>query len=310
MAKNNGSDSIFNKNDYSLAVFSKTVVNLPRPVNDHHGMATSAVVPPSNVLLFPGGKWLGWGEKPIDQSRKQTIASGNSHGRYMLIVPLLGEGAIILDNEVFQLKYGQTILVHPYQFHRYFSSSPVEKTWLFITFEHMGSEDLGVFRHQLCPISDFQLHCCEQLVTEFRNSNSKGVSLLLTYLLSGLLQNLHCSKTNDHIDMPKPQGFINQIVEHVNARMKDALQVSDIAKFMSLSPSRLRTKFREATGVSLGKYVRELRLHKAAISLSDSTQSIHSISESVGYESLFSFSRAFKMEYGMSPSQYRQNMSS
>ncbi len=82
--------------------------------------------------------------------------------------------------------------------------------------------------------------------------------------------------------------------------------VSALAAGSALSPSRFAARFREATGQTVMTYVARWRLNVACRLLADTRQSISQVGAQVGYESLPSFSRAFKSQLGQAPAQWRR----
>ena len=75
---------------------------------------------------------------------------------------------------------------------------------------------------------------------------------------------------------------------------------------MYLSSAYISKIFKEETGEAPINYLIKMRLERARIQLeSDTQQSIKAISNSVGYEDVYYFSKLFKKYYGMSPVHYR-----
>ena len=79
-----------------------------------------------------------------------------------------------------------------------------------------------------------------------------------------------------------------------------------IARNMYLSSAYISKIFKEETGEAPINYLIKMRLERARIQLeSDNGQSIKAISNSVGYDDVYYFSKLFKKYYGMSPVHYR-----
>lgn len=82
----------------------------------------------------------------------------------------------------------------------------------------------------------------------------------------------------------------------------------DIAKQVGLSYSSFRSRFREETGLSPGKYLVTKKMEYACQLLLQSGQNIAEISYAVGYRDPLSFSKQFKKQFGISPSEFRQRI--
>ena len=79
-----------------------------------------------------------------------------------------------------------------------------------------------------------------------------------------------------------------------------------LSRQMGVSESYLRAIFREGAGVSLGNFVRSVRLVQATYLLEEDQLDLGAIAETTGFGSLTSFTRAFRRMYDMTPSSYRK----
>ena len=96
------------------------------------------------------------------------------------------------------------------------------------------------------------------------------------------------------------------IMKHVETHYMEKISIADIAEVAGFSESHFMRYFKETMGTSFIDYLREYRLTMAARLLLASDASILSIAEEVGFDNLSYFNRAFKKEYGITPSQYRK----
>ena len=90
------------------------------------------------------------------------------------------------------------------------------------------------------------------------------------------------------------------------ASKKNDITIDDVAKYAGFSTDYFNRIFFAHTGFNLMEYVRFSRLKKAAQLLRGTNNDILDIALECGYEAHESFSRAFKNQYGMSPSEYRK----
>ena len=92
------------------------------------------------------------------------------------------------------------------------------------------------------------------------------------------------------------------IFEHYT---ESELSVQDIANHLNISEVHLRRIFKQSANTSPLKYIRYLRLEKARNMLNSSNLPIAEISNSVGFDDQFYFSKLFKKETGLSPTEFR-----
>jgi transcriptional regulator GlxA family with amidase domain len=72
-----------------------------------------------------------------------------------------------------------------------------------------------------------------------------------------------------------------------------------------MSESHLRSRFREETGLSIGRYLRETRLRRAANWIKEEGLSVKCVSERAGYPDIHTFSHSFSRLFGHPPSTMR-----
>jgi AraC-like DNA-binding protein len=100
------------------------------------------------------------------------------------------------------------------------------------------------------------------------------------------------------------EGRVQKILRM--AESGTALNIRDLALEFHLSPSYLQRLFKHQTGVSMGEWLSEQRLQKAAHLLANSYMSVKEIAHNVGYEHASSFIRAFERRFTQAPARYRK----
>jgi AraC-like DNA-binding protein len=98
---------------------------------------------------------------------------------------------------------------------------------------------------------------------------------------------------------------IEQVINYMIENYTEPLNLADLSNNFKISPSYLSSLFKSVTGKSPISYLINIRLHKAKELLIDG----HTVSETaqkVGFNDLFYFSRCFKKNEGLTPSQYKQ----
>jgi AraC-like DNA-binding protein len=78
-----------------------------------------------------------------------------------------------------------------------------------------------------------------------------------------------------------------------------------LAGELTTSRSTLTRRFRDITGQSPGGYLTRWRMDLAAVRLRDTDDTLDAIARSVGYTSVYAFSRAFRRARGQAPGYYR-----
>jgi len=106
--------------------------------------------------------------------------------------------------------------------------------------------------------------------------------------------------------MRRPPPWLLRAQELVHARFKDSLQAAELAREVGVHPAHLARAFRLHFKVSLGSYVRRLRLEWAAAQLARSGDSLAAVALAAGFADQSHFTRAFKRYSGLTPNAYRR----
>jgi AraC-like DNA-binding protein len=82
-----------------------------------------------------------------------------------------------------------------------------------------------------------------------------------------------------------------------------------MAEELGIGRNRFQKEIKDLTGLSPVELVRSVRLNEARKKLANPKLSISEVAYSVGFNNLSYFTRSFKAEFGMLPSEYRDNTS-
>ena len=97
---------------------------------------------------------------------------------------------------------------------------------------------------------------------------------------------------------------VSAALEYVREHLTEPLTVADMAEQVSLSPSAFAHLFREVTGRSPYRFVKEMRLDKARELLIDGQFPVTRVSKEVGYGSVSHFISEFRARFGLTPRAY------
>lgn len=81
--------------------------------------------------------------------------------------------------------------------------------------------------------------------------------------------------------------------------------LTELSKLTGMNTFKLKTGFKELFGLPVFKYLQEKRLEKAFELIENKEMNIQEVAWFVGYESLGSFSNAFKNKFGLRPTEIK-----
>ncbi|EOE1545980.1 helix-turn-helix domain-containing protein [Providencia rettgeri] len=105
------------------------------------------------------------------------------------------------------------------------------------------------------------------------------------------------------------QSVINDIKIWINDNLDQNLKIEIVAKRAGYTNWHFQRMFKNANGVSLGSYIRKLKLFLSAKSLRTTNKKILDISIQYGYSSQQTFCRIFKKHFNETPTEYRKRIS-
>lgn len=100
--------------------------------------------------------------------------------------------------------------------------------------------------------------------------------------------------------------FVKRLDSIVYSRLGEQdLSVDKVAGLLHLGRTIFYKKVRGTTGYTPNEYIRVIRLRKAAELLKEGEKNVSEVAYAVGFDNPYYFSKCFKEQFGMPPSQYR-----
>ena len=100
------------------------------------------------------------------------------------------------------------------------------------------------------------------------------------------------------------QQKIAKAIDYISEHYKESVTNDELAAVLGMSTVYFRKLFAKAMGISPIAFVHELRIEKAKEILKSDYGSLSDVATSLGYASLYDFSRDFKKHTGLAPSKY------
>lgn len=275
---------------------------------------TNLLREPADYFAGQGGEPWCWPRNLIAFARRarrdlqRRTFESRLHTRYVLVVNLATAGTLNLDSTPYRLQPGECHLIFPHQLHTFHDVEQEEILWLFLTFELPDETPLRVLRQATLKVDNEMQKLLEDFLSAYRRKTA-SLHRLQSSLSEILLCLVESAARNDVKKVPptRTDSRLLESVHHHHAHtLPDALTVQDLAVHLGLSESRLRARFRETFGFSLGEYLRHLRLQEAVAMMRHSQASLTEIALSCGFGSSSSFSRAFAAWAGTSPRSFRR----
>ncbi|MBR2045738.1 MAG: helix-turn-helix transcriptional regulator, partial [Agathobacter sp.] len=127
-------------------------------------------------------------------------------------------------------------------------------------------------------------------------------------LWSDMIQK-YCTLVNTHntrsYSLP-----IQKVITRINYDITADLSLNATAEFLNVNPSYLSTLFKKETGYTLTNYVNKKKMEHAAFLLSNTALPVSTIAQLCGVLDDNYFTKLFKRQYNMTPTQFRDSICS
>lgn len=125
-------------------------------------------------------------------------------------------------------------------------------------------------------------------------------------LLERFFARIHKKMNDTHFDVKLSNDDITRLKEIQAQLVKDFTieppGISKLAKLAAMSPSKLKSSFREVYGLPIYQYYQKHRMNKAKAMLLSKKYSVREVGIEVGFSNLSNFAKAFKKSFDQLPS--------
>ena len=172
-------------------------------------------------------------------------------------------------------------------------------------FERQLTCDLtGRGRAPIDPAHPINASFSVALYREFKNADDHSRFIIESLLLDLVSRELAITTERSRLRPP----WLRVLLEYLDETYDQSWSLTDIAREIGVHPVYLCRAFSEHFGMTLGQYVRELRILRGWQLLSiGHCGKIAEIANEAGFSDESHFSRAFTRVYGTPPGRYRRN---
>lgn len=108
-------------------------------------------------------------------------------------------------------------------------------------------------------------------------------------------------------DLATNSRAIQSVLSYIQEQYSNTgLSVKILADHVYLTPTYLSSLFKKETGSTISEYLTEVRIQKAIVLLKESHDKLYEIAAKAGYSDANYFSKSFKKQMGLVPSEYRR----
>ncbi len=233
---------------------------------------------------------------------------------YHLHFVLSGKGIITMNGKTYHIKKGNIFLITKGIAINYYADmeDPWEYMWVTIDGEKAAdylsyagfNTDTPVITSTI-PTATYQ-----PVIEKILDANTLTLSNeirrvgYLYDLLSTMIE-AQSSAIGDKRYYYSNETYVEHALQYISLNYSKNIKVNDIANDIGINRSYFTSIFKKVIHISPQEYLMNYRFQKAAELIKSTNLSIQEISNRVGYENPYNFSKMFKSFYGTSPKNYR-----
>lgn len=251
------------------------------------------------------------------------------HDFYECYIHLQGAKYFGFENEIYLLEPNQLILIPPFHMHGLMTEDSLiyyERTYLYISgdiLQQLGMQMLDLVgmltenaknQHFIFNLSQIQARTCANLMQEVQKNNQQRSSWDRFADFSNILPFLRIifetMQNSAHVQPTVSiQPVMQEILRYINEHFTEPMTLKDLSRFFGISMSTLSHDFFRYIHHSVYDYILYRRvMYAKQLMLEDDRLS--DICYWCGFRNYSNFLRAFQKISGVSPSEYRKQITS
>ncbi len=242
---------------------------------------------------------------------------------YEISLVVSGKGSFTIAGERYELEEGDIVLNVPGELHQIDADCGTSFRYYYagFNFDLQGQEEhpfvhiKKMFDHSDCRIVKNKLridipfsHLLSELIN-LKNYSSYMIGMYLQQLIVISYRSFYESWEKSYKqDSSKKNGvsLVYEVINYIDLNLEKIRELSRIAEELHYSYSYMSHTFSKEVGLTIQEYYNRKRFEKAVYWLQQGELSITEIAAGLSYQSIHAFSKAFRKNFGISPTEYQQ----
>jgi AraC-like DNA-binding protein len=237
----------------------------------------------------------------------------HSHLFSEILFIMKGRGQVIINDNKYNVQYGDIIVYKPNDVHQEIAYENEEFKLYFVAIKDLDkSKPTNIIDPSLPPVISTNVYALKfenyfaDVVSEMQNKNNYETDLPIYYagILVSMVKKLYQNKFIINSDLISICESIKNAIDRDFCKIR---QLDDILKDLYISKYYFYEKFKELYNLTPLQYLREKKLKYSQELLRNTNLKVAEIAFMIGYENKLYFSRIFKKDFGISPTEYRES---
>lgn len=244
--------------------------------------------------------------------------------QYVLIYCVDGSGFYVVDGKRYEVKKNQYFVLPAYKPHEYGADKGKGWTIYWVHFRGVAApvfaegantpQTINVTMNS--RISD-RINIFEEILTTLHFGEGiddlrYASSLLIRFLASmRYIGQFRRAKVGQQpFSASTDIDVVEQAIHYMRENIENSISIKEVLHYVGYSQSHFSTLFKNRTGMSPLSYINHLKMEHASYLLKTTDLKVNQICYKVGIEDPLYFSRLFSKVMGMSPTKYKESLTS
>ena len=264
---------------------------------------------------------------------KDFYHSQEKHDFWEMVYVDSGKTTATMNNTGYPLVQGQVVFHRPGELHSHFSNNK-DPSNLFVVNFSCGSKSMLFFEQKIFMLEKSSRKILSLFLAEAENafghlksrymdntplsfeaSKFGSPQLMECYFVEFLyslirsheksIQNIQQTNTTAKV---AENTLVDSINDYLEENISYPVTLQTLCNHFNISKSYICKIYKEYTSSSIMKYMSALKIKEAKKLLRQDEMNISQIADKLGYSSIHNFTRSFKNETGVSPSEYKKRL--
>ncbi|MGO5051699.1 helix-turn-helix domain-containing protein [Lachnospiraceae bacterium LCP25S3_G4] len=271
-------------------------------------------------ISIPTESFINYSKHPLVQSLYLTDVGFFPHARYhfrereegieeyILLYCVEGEGRIKVGDKEYILHEQEAFCIPSNERHNYYASEENPWSIFWVHFKGDNTKHYPLGKKEIIQINS--THANNRIITLFdvlfrvlERNYTLGNYIYIAQVLGLILAEIYYREKVDEVS--KQNKHVTAIVRYMYKNLERNLKLEDIEKELNLSKSYINATFKKYANRAPIDFFINLKMQEACKLLKSTDLYILEISQVLGYDDQYYFSRIFKKVIGVSPKEYR-----
>ena len=246
------------------------------------------------------------------EKEKGFLFPGESH--HMLELTYVDQGSLhsVADGKDLFLEQGDFTLYAPHQWHMQYADMEVSPRYVTISFT-VSDGDLSPLFNRVLKTGQKTMLMLQQILQEWEKQDAYSLDMmlsLLTQLLITLLRqsNSGSTKLPTSYSLHNENEIVRKAQQYISKNIRKKLSVPIVSSGIDISPSYLTALFHKHLQIPPAEYIRRTKLQESKQMIRENTMNFTEIATALQYSTVHHFSRQFKENFGITPSEYAKSV--